>query len=106
MVNATGVFADEVRRMDDPTAAPVIRPSQGVHVVLPRRFLPGDSAIMVPRTDDGRVLFAIPWYHTVVIGTTVSDRVEGMRQRALGRSVQPATCDSAHDERSSVSASR
>jgi glycerol-3-phosphate dehydrogenase len=70
VVNATGVFADEIRRMDDPAAAPVIRPSQGVHVVLPRRFLPGDSAIMVPRTDDGRVLFAIPWYHTVVIGTT------------------------------------
>ncbi len=70
VVNATGVFTDEVRRMDDPTAVPMIRPSQGVHLVLPRRFLGGDSAIMVPHTDDGRVLFAIPWHRVVVVGTT------------------------------------
>lgn len=70
VINATGPFSDAVRRMDDPEAAPVIRPSQGVHVVLPRRFLPGDSAIMVPHTDDGRVLFAIPWKECVLLGTT------------------------------------
>lgn len=70
VVNATGVFTDEVRRMDDPAAAPIIRPSQGVHIVLDRSFLPGDAAIMVPQTDDGRVLFAIPWRDVVLVGTT------------------------------------
>ena len=70
IVNATGVFTDEVRRLDDPEARAMIRPSQGVHLVLPRSFLGGDSAIMVPHTDDGRVLFAIPWHTVVVVGTT------------------------------------
>jgi glycerol-3-phosphate dehydrogenase len=70
VVNATGVFADAVRRLDDPAAAPLVAPSQGVHLVLHRRFLPGDSAIMVPHTDDGRVLFAVPWHGRVVLGTT------------------------------------
>ncbi len=70
VVNATGVFTDEVRRLDDPEVASMIRPSQGVHIVLPREFLGGDSAIMVPHTDDGRVLFAIPWHTVVIVGTT------------------------------------
>ena len=70
VVNATGVFADGIRRLDDPHAPAMIAPSQGVHIVLDREYLPGDSAIMVPRTDDGRVLFAIPWLGRVVVGTT------------------------------------
>ncbi|RMH16605.1 MAG: FAD-dependent oxidoreductase, partial [Gemmatimonadetes bacterium] len=70
VVNATGVFTDAVRRMDDPQARAMIRPSQGVHLVLPRAFHPGDAAIMVPHTDDGRVLFAVPWHEVVVVGTT------------------------------------
>jgi len=70
VVNATGAFTDAVRAMDDPSAAPIVRPSQGVHIVLDRAFLPGSSAIMVPQTDDGRVLFAIPWRNRVVVGTT------------------------------------
>ena len=70
VVNATGVFADSVRRMDEPGAPPMIAPSQGAHLVLDRSFLPGSTAIMVPRTDDGRVLFAIPWHDRVLIGTT------------------------------------
>ena len=70
VVNATGVFCDAIRSMDDPGAKPMIRPSQGVHIVLPQEFMPGDSAIMVPHTDDGRVLFAIPWHGRVVVGTT------------------------------------
>jgi glycerol-3-phosphate dehydrogenase len=70
VINCTGVFADEVRQLDDADASPLIRPSQGVHIVLDRSFLPGDSAIMVPHTDDGRVLFAIPWHDRVLIGTT------------------------------------
>lgn len=59
VINATGVFTDAVRRMDDAGAPPVIAASQGAHLVLPREFLGGDTALMVPRTDDGRVLFVI-----------------------------------------------
>jgi glycerol-3-phosphate dehydrogenase len=70
VVNATGVFTDTIRNLDEPYSAPIIAPSQGVHIVLKRSFLPGDSAIMVPRTDDGRVLFAIPWHGRALIGTT------------------------------------
>jgi glycerol-3-phosphate dehydrogenase len=70
VINATGAFSDAVRKIDDPSAVPMIAPSQGVHLVLDRAFLPGDSAIMVPRTSDGRVLFAIPWHQHALIGTT------------------------------------
>ncbi len=70
VVNATGVFTDALRSMDNPQAPSMISPSQGVHLTLPRAFLGGDSAIMVPHTDDGRVLFAIPWHGVVVVGTT------------------------------------
>jgi glycerol-3-phosphate dehydrogenase len=70
VINATGVFVDAVRRMDDREARSLVSPSQGVHLVLPREFLPGDSAIMIPKTDDGRVLFAVPWHERVIVGTT------------------------------------
>ncbi len=70
VVNATGVFTDTVRRMDEPAARDMVSPSQGVHIVLPREFLPGDTAIRVPKTDDGRVLFAIPWLGRTLVGTT------------------------------------
>jgi glycerol-3-phosphate dehydrogenase len=70
VVNATGPFTDAVRAMDCPDVAPIIAPSQGVHLTLPREFLAGDSAIMVPRTADGRVMFAVPWNEHVILGTT------------------------------------
>lgn len=70
VINATGPFCDELRRADEPNAATMIAPSQGVHIVLPRDFLPGDTAIMVPHTRDGRVMFAIPWHGHAVVGTT------------------------------------
>lgn len=70
VINATGVFSDGVRRMDDPKADSIIITSQGVHLVLPKSFLPGDCAIMVPQTTDGRVLFAVPWHDQVIVGTT------------------------------------
>jgi len=70
VVNATGVFSDYIREMDDPDSRPMIRASQGVHIVLASDFLRGNTAIMVPSTDDGRVLFAIPWYDRTLIGTT------------------------------------
>ncbi|MGV8138080.1 MAG: glycerol-3-phosphate dehydrogenase/oxidase [Mangrovibacterium sp.] len=70
VLNATGVFVDEILRMDDPNAKDIVRPSQGVHLVLDKEFVPGDHAIMIPKTSDGRVLFAIPWHDKVVVGTT------------------------------------
>lgn len=70
VVNATGPFCDELRQFDEPGVSPMIAPSQGVHVVLGAEFLPGDTAILVPRTPDGRVMFAIPWKQRVVVGTT------------------------------------
>ena len=70
IINATGVFADEIARMDNPQSKPTLRPSQGVHIVLDKSFLQSNSAIMIPKTSDGRVLFAIPWYDKVVVGTT------------------------------------
>ncbi len=70
VINATGVFSDQLRYLDDKTAKPMIAPSQGIHIVLDKSFLPGDTAIMIPQTDDGRVLFAIPWHDRVIVGTT------------------------------------
>jgi glycerol-3-phosphate dehydrogenase len=70
VINATGVFSDSIRKLDDPATPALIQPSQGIHIVLDKSFLPGETAIMVPHTDDGRVLFAIPWHDRVVVGTT------------------------------------
>src|SRR5579859_5740436 len=70
VINATGVFTDSVLRMDDPASESVIAPSQGVHLMLDKDFLPGEAAILVPHTDDGRVLFAVPWHDKIIIGTT------------------------------------
>jgi glycerol-3-phosphate dehydrogenase len=70
VINATGIFSDDLRRMDEPASSKILAVSQGSHVVLPRDFLPGNSALMIPRTSDGRVLFAIPWHDRVVVGTT------------------------------------
>lgn len=70
VINATGVFCDSIRRLDDPGCKSLISPSQGIHLVLDRSFLPGKSAIMVPHIDDGRVLFAVPWHERVIVGTT------------------------------------
>jgi len=70
VINATGVFGDMVQRLDHSAAPPVLAPSQGAHLVLDRSFLPGESAVLIPRTCDGRVLFAIPWHGRVLVGTT------------------------------------
>jgi glycerol-3-phosphate dehydrogenase len=70
VINATGAFTDSVRRLADVQAEPMIAPSQGIHLVFDRSFLPGNSAIMVPHTRDGRVMFAIPWHGHTVVGTT------------------------------------
>ena len=89
VVNATGVFTDEIRRMDDPDAGSMVTASQGVHIVLDRSFLPGDTAIMVPHTSDGRVLFAVPWHGRVIVGTTDTPVPEAsLEPRALDEEVE------------------
>lgn len=70
VINATGAFTDNVRRLADASVTPLISPSQGIHLVFNRSVMPGNSAIMVPHTSDGRVMFAIPWHQHVVVGTT------------------------------------
>ncbi len=70
IINATGVFTDSVRKMDDAQVQSIMTGSQGIHLVLDKSFLPGNSGIMVPHTEDGRVLFAVPWHDKTLIGTT------------------------------------
>lgn len=70
VINATGVFVDELMNLDEHSSKKKVRPSQGVHLVVDKKFLPGSSALMIPKTDDGRVLFGVPWHGKVVLGTT------------------------------------
>lgn len=74
IINATGVHADSLRRLDEPDAAPLLTPSQGIHLVVDADFLPGKQALMIPKTEDGRVMFAIPWQGKVLLGTTDTPR--------------------------------
>jgi glycerol-3-phosphate dehydrogenase len=86
VVNATGVWVDGVRALDRATEtsaaapAPLVSPSQGVHLVVDRAFLPGSQALLVPKTADGRVLFAVPWYGKTVLGTTDTPRADLARE--------------------------
>ena len=70
IVNATGPFCDTIRKLDRPNSQPLVTASQGIHLVLPRIFFPGDTALIVPKTRDGRVMFIIPWHDHVLLGTT------------------------------------
>ena len=74
VINATGVWVDAVRQMEDNQARTMVAPSQGVHLTIPRSFLPGDRAVLIPKTDDGRVLFLVPWNGHVIVGTTDTPR--------------------------------
>lgn len=70
VVNATGPFCDEVRRMVNPESSSLVAASQGSHIVLDRSFLPAESALLIPKTPDGRLLFVIPWHGHTLVGTT------------------------------------
>ncbi len=70
VINATGVFADEVLKMDEESETKIVTPSQGVHITIDKKFFPGEQAMFIPHTDDGRVLFAVPFHDKVIIGTT------------------------------------
>ncbi len=80
VVNATGVFVDSVRKMDEPGSAKMLAVSQGAHLVLPNEFLPGTTALMVPKTSDGRVLFGIPWHDRLILGTTDGEVPEAVEE--------------------------
>jgi glycerol-3-phosphate dehydrogenase len=86
VVNATGVWVDAVRDMDrdagTPQRPPMVAPSQGVHLIVDRAFLPGTHALLVPKTDDGRVLFAVPWLGKTILGTTDTPREDLDREPA------------------------
>lgn len=92
VVNATGVWVDALRVQDRAgdggAVAPLVQPSQGVHLVVDRAFLPGQEALLVPRTEDGRVLFAVPWFGKTVLGTTDTPRQEALLEpRPLAQEV-------------------
>jgi len=70
VINATGVFVDDLLQMDAPEKKPLVRSSQGVHLVIDRSFMPSTDALMIPKTEDGRVLFVVPWHDKLVVGTT------------------------------------
>jgi glycerol-3-phosphate dehydrogenase len=70
VINATGVFTDGILQLDDHLKHEIVSPSQGIHLVVNRSLFPGNNAMIIPKTDDGRVLFAVPWHEHVVLGTT------------------------------------
>jgi len=70
VINATGVYVDDIIKMDDPENEGMVMPSQGVHVVMDKTSFESEAALVIPKTSDGRVLFAVPWKNKVVIGTT------------------------------------
>jgi glycerol-3-phosphate dehydrogenase len=84
VVNATGVWVDALRQQDSEacgrTSRPIVAPSQGVHLVVDKEFFPGDHALLVPKTADGRVLFAVPWLGKVILGTTDTPRHDLARE--------------------------
>lgn len=76
VINATGVFVDDILQMDNEDADDIITPSQGIHLVVDKKFFPGEHALMIPKTDDKRVLFAVPWHNKVILGTTDTEMQE------------------------------
>jgi glycerol-3-phosphate dehydrogenase len=88
IINATGVYVDDILHMDNPKANRMVRPSQGVHITLDRSFMPSENALMIPETSDGRVLFAVPWHDKLIVGTTdtLRDKAE-LEPKALEEEV-------------------
>ncbi|GAB4193311.1 MAG: glycerol-3-phosphate dehydrogenase/oxidase [Simkaniaceae bacterium] len=70
VINATGIFIDQIRKMDDPASMDILAPSQGVHIVVDQSFMPSQTAILIPHTEDKRVVFIVPWHQKLLIGTT------------------------------------
>jgi len=89
VINATGVFVDDLLQRDEPHKKLLVKSSQGIHIVVDRSFMPGDDALMIPKTDDGRVLFAVPWHGKLLIGTTDTPVDEhSLEPRALEKEIE------------------
>ena len=80
VINATGVWVDDIRRQDGSAVKNIVAPSQGVHVVVDRDFFPTDHAMLIPKTADGRVLFSVPWLGKTILGTTDTPRDDLARE--------------------------
>lgn len=88
IINATGIFVDDILKMNNSYAQPLVRPSQGVHIILHKQFLSSESALMIPKTSDGRVLFAVSWHGHLLVGTTDTPLNEhSLEPRALKEEV-------------------
>ncbi|MDT8396154.1 MAG: FAD-dependent oxidoreductase [bacterium] len=84
VANATGPFADKVRLMDDPASRPMLKASSGIHIVLDKRFAPPDTGLLIPKTEDGRVLFVLPWEgHALITGRISRTAFETARGLAV-----------------------
>ncbi len=70
VINAAGPFVDQIRQMDDTATAPVLKAASGIHIILSSRFVPPETGLLIPKTEDGRVLFVLPWQGHALIGTT------------------------------------
>jgi len=89
VVNATGIFTDDIRHMDEPNAHHLLSVSQGAHIIVDKSYLPSNTAFLIPKTDDGRVLFGIPWHDRLLIGTTDIPREEAeLEPRALEEEIE------------------
>ena len=87
VINATGPFADQIRKLDNPAAGEIITASTGIHIVLDKHFAPPDTGLMIPETDDGRVLFVLPWENHALIGTTDEPAEITEHPRPLGAEI-------------------
>lgn len=89
VINATGAFCDSIRRMSDENSTEIIAPSQGIHLVFDKKFLPSENALMIPKTSDGRVLFAIPFHDKILIGTTDTEiKTVELEPKALDEEIE------------------
>ncbi len=70
LINATGVFSDNIRKMDNPDCANIMQISSGIHIVIDKKYAPKNGGVLIPKTDDGRVLFMLPWENSCIVGTT------------------------------------
>ncbi|MGF1635641.1 MAG: glycerol-3-phosphate dehydrogenase/oxidase [Cyclobacteriaceae bacterium] len=85
VINATGVFLEDILKLDNPQTKPVFKTSKGVHLVVDQKFLPGEHALLIPQTDDGKIFFAVPWYNRVILGTTDTQLSENQLEPKPGK---------------------
>lgn len=88
VINATGPFVDKLRKMDDPEIKPILKASSGVHIVLDKRFSPPATGLLIPKTEDGRVLFLLPWLDHTLVGTTDNPAEVGRNPKASEEDIQ------------------